>query len=101
EGPACALFGSEGPIGRPGDAHELMRFLLTHRDDEAPAGSKLFEQGLRDTRAAGRNHDRVVRRVLRPAEGPVTVVEEDVVESELPEADARRLRELCVPLDGV
>ena len=87
---------------RPPHAHELLGARRRpDRNHQPAADGELLEQGLGDLRAAGGNDDRVVRRMLRPAERAVAVVHVHVRIAELPQAPLRRPRELLVALDRI
>ena len=92
----------ETAIGPPRHPEEsLDAAALAHRDHEATARRQLVPERLGHLWTPRRDDDRVVRRVLGPAERAVPVEHGHVRESETGEPFGRDARQLLVALDGV
>ena len=86
----------------PGHSHQLLQVNLgADRNDQTAPDRELLEERPRNLGAAGRDHDRVVRSVLGPAQTAVAVLDVDVAQTELAETPARQVGQLGVTLDGV
>ena len=93
EADVAEVLAREAAVGLARHAHELLELApLADRHHEPPAGRELVEQRRGHARPAGRHHDRVVGRVLGPAERAVAVADRHVREPELARGGARRAR---------
>ena len=66
------------PIALPLRDHELLLRPIADRNEQPSALGELLEQRLRHRRRTRANEDRVVRRVLAPADGSVAQQQRDV-----------------------
>ena len=102
EAHVAELFLANSAIRSPSHPEQALDVAaLPHRDDEATARRQLVQERLGHLRAPRRDDDRVVRRVLGPAERAVAMEHRDVRESETGKPLGRDACQLLVPLDGV
>ena len=71
------------PFWRESNADQFLALGCTHRRYQRAARNKLIQQRVRKRRGGGRDHDGIIRRVIRPTECAIRMVQSKIPKSGL------------------